>query len=123
PIRRSELMTRAAGAICLGLLALPLGLAGSAPAPAPKPAEERNAFFKDGKVVYLKIEIDKKETDSLRKEPRKYVKCTLKEGETEYKDAGIHLKGAVGSFRPFDDKPGLTLNMNKFAEDQLYRGM
>jgi len=117
-------MTRAvAGGVCLGLLVLPFGLFGAVPAADPTPAEERDAFFKDGKVLQLNIEIDKKETDSLRKEPRKYVKAVLKDGDKEYKDLGIHLKGAAGSFRGIDDKPGLTLNMNKFNDGQLYRGM
>jgi spore coat protein CotH len=117
-------MTRAvAGAVWLGLLALPLGLVGPAPAAAPTPAEEREKFFKDGKVVHLKVEIEKKEADLLRREPRKYVKAKLKEGDKEYVDIGIHLKGAVGSFRHLDDKPSLTLNMDKFADDQRYRGM
>jgi spore coat protein H len=35
----------------------------------------------------------------------------------------IHLKGAAGSFRHFDDKPGLTLNMDKFVDDQKFHGL
>src|SRR5262245_21093266 len=103
-------MTRAAaGGVCL--LALPLGLLASVPATEPKPAEERDKLFREGTVVHLKIEIDQKELESLRREPRKYVKAVLKEGDAVYKNIGIHLKGAAGSFRGIDDKPGLTLNM------------
>jgi spore coat protein CotH len=119
-------MTRAvAGGVCLGILALPFGLIAPSPASAtaPKPTEERDQFFKAGTVVHLKIEIDKPATESLRREPRKYVKAVLKEGEMEYKDVGIHVKGAAGSWRGIDDKPGLTLNMDKFVDDQRYRGM
>jgi spore coat protein CotH len=36
---------------------------------------------------------------------------------------GLHLKGAAGSFRGFDDKPALTLNFDKFVKNQNYRGM
>lgn len=117
----------------LGLLALPLGLLGQTQPAQPaqpaqpmavlKPAEQRDSFFKDGKVVEFKIDLTKEATESLRREPRKYVKATLTEGSLQFKDVGMHLKGAAGSSRPIDDKPGITLNMDKFADDQLYRGM
>src|SRR5262245_62183406 len=109
-------------------LSLPIllsGLIALAPAPAAgqKPAEESDAFFNAGKVVHLTIEIGPKETDSLRREPRKYVKATLKEGDKVYKDVGLHLKGAAGSFRGIDDKPNLTINMDKFDGEQLFHGL
>ena len=117
-------MTRAAiGGAVLGLFALPFLLIERLPAAAPTATEERDAFFKDGKIVHLKIEIGKKDLESLRGDPRKYVKAVLKDGDKEYKDVGIHVKGAAGSFRGIDDKPGLTLNMDKFKDDQRYRGM
>ncbi len=107
---------------CMWLLVIPIVLIVS-PAAALAPADERDAFFKAGKVVHLKIEIDKKGMESLRREPRKYVKATLKDGDKEYRDVGIHLRGAVGSFRGVDDKPGLTVNMDKFQDGLRYRGM
>jgi spore coat protein CotH len=109
---------------CLPILfALPAGLPGRVPAAEPTATEQRDAFFSEGKVVHLKIEIGKAELESLRREPRKDVKATLKDGDKTYKDVGIHVKGAAGSWRDIDDKPGLTLNMDKFADGQLYRGM
>ena len=94
------------------------------PVPAQKPADESKAFFDGGKVVKLTIELGPKELDSLRREPRKYVKATLKEDDrVVYKDVGIHVKGAAGSTRSIDDKPGLTLNMDKFAPGQRFHGM
>ena len=41
---------------------------------------------------------------------RVQVRATVKEGAGVYTNVAIHLKGAAGSFRPVDDKPGLTLN-------------
>ena len=108
----------------LGLF--PLGLIPFlVPAPAAErpPLAEREAFFKSGPVVHLKIEIGKAELESLRREPRKYVKALLKEGDRDYRDVGIHVKGAAGSWRGIDDKPGLTLNMDKFGNDQRFHGM
>lgn len=94
------------------------------PKPLSKAAKTSAEYFKSAKVVHLEIELGPKELDSLRREPRKYVKCTLKEDGTVIgKDVGIHLKGAAGSFRGIDDKPGLTLNMDKFVDGQLFHGM
>ncbi len=93
------------------------------PAPAPRPVKDRDAFFRKPAVHNINITVPKKELDKLNGDPRKYVKCTMKEGDTEYTDVGIHLKGAAGSWRGFDDKPGLTLNMDKFKDDQLYNGL
>src|SRR6516164_7137880 len=104
------------------LLCGPAALAPCA-AHAQTPAEESDAFFKNDKVLNLEIELGKKELDALRREPRKYVEATLKDGEQVYGKIGIHLKGAAGSFRGIDDKPGPTLNMNKFKEDKLFYGM
>ncbi|MCE9530740.1 MAG: CotH kinase family protein [Planctomycetes bacterium] len=89
-----------------------------------KPEDESDKFFNGSTVLRLEIEIGKKEMDLLRREPRKYVKATLKEGDKVVgTDVGIHLKGAAGSFRSIDEKPGLTLNMDKFTDGQRYRGM
>ena len=35
----------------------------------------------------------------------------------------VHLKGAAGSFRPLDDKPGLTLSFDRFRRGQLLHGL
>jgi hypothetical protein len=95
----------------------------TAPNGAASPARESKAFFTSGEVVHLSIDLDKKDLDSLRREPRKYVKATLTEGKVVYRNVGIHIRGAAGSTRGIDDKPGLTLNMNKFEEKKLFHGM
>src|SRR4051812_42678476 len=106
-------------AVVYGLLVLlPIAAQGQTP------ADESNAFFQGGKVLALALELGPKELDSLRREPRKYVKATLKEGDkVVYCDVGVHLKGAAGSFRGIDDKPCLTLNMDKFGRGQRFHGM
>ncbi len=103
------------------VVAVLVGLSG---AWAAKAAEESDAYFKNGKVLALELEIGPKEMDSLRREPRKYVKATLKaDGQVVGKDVGVHLKGAAGSYRNVDDKPGLTINMDKFVPKQRFHGM
>ena len=101
-------------------------LAGLAQPPAATPPtklSDRDQFFRDGKVLALSLEFDKKAADSLRREPRTYVKAKLKDGDKTYENVGVHLKGAAGSWRGFDDKPGLTINVDKFDDDLRYRGL
>lgn len=88
-----------------------------------KSAKESDEFFKSDKVLNLEIELGKKELDALRRDPRKYVQATLKDGDKVYAKVGVHIKGAAGSFRGIDDKPGLTINMDKFDEEKLFYGM
>ncbi|HKS35801.1 MAG TPA: CotH kinase family protein [Verrucomicrobiae bacterium] len=39
-----------------------------------------------------------------------------------YSNVALHLKGAAGSFRPFDDKPALTLSFSKHGSVQRFHG-
>ena len=106
-------------------LLLPLTLLAlvGGPASAQKPAEASASFFNSNKVLNLDITLDAKNLDLLRREPRKYAQCTIKDGDAVYAKIGIHIKGAAGSYRGIDDKPGLTLNMNKFDQEKLFYGM
>ena len=106
----------------LGLFTYGFFVLDRAPA-APTSTQQRDAFFHDGKIVHLKVDLGKNELESLRREPRKYVRATLKEGDKIFANVGIHVKGAAGSWRGIDDKPGLTLNMDKFKKDQRFHGM
>ncbi len=113
--------------LIIGFLSTPAGLLAQREQPpqaVPSKSEsQRNDFFKQGKIVRLQIDLDKQQADALRRDNRKYAKCTLKDGDSTFSDVGIHLKGAAGSFRGLDDKPGLTLNMDKYVDGQRYHGM
>jgi spore coat protein H len=54
---------------------------------------------------------------------RPETKATVTDGTRTYNEVAIHLKGAAGSFRPVDDKPGLTLNFDKFVKGQTFHGL
>lgn len=90
-----------------------------------KPRPDATAqFFTDPQVWKLKIEISPAELEKLREDNRKYVRCTLIEnGQVTYKGVAIKLKGAAGSFRELDDRPALTLNMDRFTKKQTYHGL
>ncbi len=100
----------------------------AAPPPAAKPpAREPDAsdeFFKKGMIPQLRIQVSDSELEKLKADNRKYVRCTIQENrKTTYKNVGIKLKGAAGSFREWDDRPALTLNSNKFHPGQSFHGL
>ena len=83
---------------------------------------DTNDIFSTGYAGRLKIEIPKSGISLLRQNPRTYVRATVREGAIIYTNVGVHLKGAIGSFRQVDDNPSLTLNFTKFAEGQTFHG-
>jgi spore coat protein H len=80
-------------------------------------------LFAGGAIRQLHIEIPPTGMASLRKDPRQFVRATIREEGTSYADVAVHLKGAVGSFREVEDKPGLTLDFNRFDARQRFHGL
>jgi hypothetical protein len=80
-------------------------------------------FFTDAQIPIIEIEINGANLTALRQNNREYVRATVREGKTTYTDVGIHLKGAAGSFRVFDEKPALTLNFDRFKAHQKFHGL
>lgn len=80
----------------------------------------------------IEIEIAPKDVETLRqyhwngwrgaRQERADVPATVREGGQIYTNVAVHLKGAAGSFRPFDSKPALTLNFSKNAPGQQFHG-
>jgi spore coat protein H len=89
----------------------------------PLKTDESDAFFNSLAVPLIKIEIKGTNLSNLRHDNRRYVRAKVTEGKTVYEDVGIHLKGAAGSFRGLEDRPALTLNFDKFEEDQKFHGI
>ncbi len=89
----------------------------------PKP-DESDAFFASKHIPHLKIEIGPKEVEQLNRANREYVRCTVREDDKfVYDFVGVHLKGAAGSFRGLGDKPALSLNFDKFRDNQKFHGL
>jgi spore coat protein H len=89
---------------------------------AKKPVPGADIFEKDV-VLAIEISLSDEELKQLNRDNRKYARATVKEGSTTWSNVGIHLKGAAGSFRGFDDKPALTLHFSKFTPDQKFHGL
>jgi len=114
--------------VFLGLL---LFLASATVSGVAKPAKEvrrlasSEEFFASPEISEIRIEITGTNLTALQQRNREYVRATVREGDTVYKDVAIHLKGAAGSFRSLDDSqgPALTLNFDKFHEHQKFHGL
>jgi len=103
-------------AVCSALFATPLV--------AQTPADPSAAVFKPaGPVPRVRITVDKVGLESLKGDPRKYAMGTVQIDDQTFDNVGIHVKGAVGSSRPWDDKPALTVNFDKFAKGQSWKGL
>jgi hypothetical protein len=89
-----------------------------------RPPDPSDAFFDQGEIPSLKLEISPASCEKLRGDPRNYVRATLHEnGKNTYKQVGVKLKGAAGSFRGVDDRPALTINLDKFEKGQKFHGL
>lgn len=88
------------------------------------PQDEASAFFEPPKVVKIRIEMSPQDVETFKQGHRPYAKCTIEEdGKAKYTDVGIKMKGAAGSTRGWEDRPALTLNMNKFKKKQAFHGL
>jgi hypothetical protein len=85
--------------------------------------ESAELFKHKGPLPVFRIEIDSANTDQMRRDPRRYAICTVHVGDKSYPGVGIHIKGAAGSTRPWDDKPALTLAFDKVNDKQRFRGL
>jgi len=74
-------------------------------------------------IPRIELHLDPSAVATLRVEPRVYVRATLREGTNVFGDIAVKLKGARGSFRPIDDRPAFTLNMDKFTGGQRFHGL
>lgn len=87
-----------------------------------KSAEEATRLF-ETIIPRIEITLDPDAVQSLRNQPREYVKVTLREGTNVFTNVALKLKGARGSFRPVDNLPALTINMDKFQKGQSFHGL
>jgi hypothetical protein len=87
---------------------------------APQQPDAVDEFFEHGPIPDLRIELAPDQLTKLRQNGRGYVSATVRETdpaghgpEVVYDKVAVHLKGAAGSYREVDDKPGLTLNFGR----------
>ncbi len=97
-----------------------------------KAGRKSDELFTDQAVRRLQIEIPVEGmailqgyvwNRKLNGQDRTNVLGTVREGNRVYTNVAFHLKGGLGSFRPLDDKPALTLSFEKYAPGQRFHGL
>src|SRR5215470_4974149 len=108
-----------------------LGANGEAAPAKPPKLSGTDDLFTGKSIPHLSIEISPEGMEILRHYDfdindlmeRTNVLATVREGKAVYTNVAVHLKGHLGSFRPVDSKPALTLNFNKEAKGQRFHGL
>jgi spore coat protein H len=77
-------------------------------------------LFTESKVFDISVEVPQAQLDALKKEPRVYVKATVKEGTNVYANTGFRFKGTNVSSKT--ERPSFTLKFNEFITDQRFYG-
>ncbi len=89
------------------------------PAPA---ADVADAFFSSPRIRTFEFELPPEALASLKRQPRTYVKGSVREGALVLTNVGFHLKG-MGSYRTIDEKASFAVKFDEFASDQEYSGL
>ena len=89
----------------------------------PQP-DEAASLLDTNNVHHYELELTKEAIQSLRDDPKTYVKGTFKYKDDLYENVGVKLKGKWGSFRIIqgDSKPAFTIKFNAFTKDQRFFG-
>jgi len=83
---------------------------------------DRDPFGAD--VPTLRLRIEAPAEQRLRDEPRRYAPAVLAEdGGATLDDVAVKLKGAAGSYRDYDDRPGLTVHVARNAPGRRFHGL
>ncbi len=90
--------------------------------PGRSASNSSTAGFFSEPVCQIAIEIAREDIARLRRESRKYVRADVRVSGQVFLGAGLHLKGATGSFREIDDKPAFTLNFGQFGTGPDFYG-
>lgn len=107
------------------LVAVALGLlAGAGGAPQAQAGDATDALFRSLGVPELALTVAEADVARLREAPRTYVPARLREdGQAPDLEVAVKLKGAAGSFREVDDRPALTLDVNRRVPGQRFHGL
>ena len=77
-------------------------------------------LFAEPKVLEISLDLPQAQLDALKKEPRVYVKATIKEGTNVYANTGFRFRGTNVSGKTA--RPSFTLKFNEFITDQRFQG-
>ena len=76
-----------------------------------------------GMIPTIQILLSEDDIQALHDDARRYVEGKMVIGDKTYKGVALKLKGASGSFRPIDQKPAWTVNLDKFKGAERFQGL
>ena len=121
PFSRRKFLRTGAALAAGGAAAVALSPAVALAQRAPDP---RAKLFETGRMVKVMIDLTPEQMETLRKKPREKVAAKVTDDANKvYREVSVHLRGGAGSFRPFDEKCGFTLIMDKWTDAQRFHGM
>ena len=108
----------------IAALALAASAFAAKPDAADNDAKHRAAQteFLRGPMVSIAFEVKVEDIEALEKNPRHYVEGKMTVGDKTWKGVALKLKGASGSFKPVNEKPCFTLNLDKFKGAERFHG-
>ncbi len=80
-------------------------------------------IFDHPTILNFQIQLAETNFQALRTNAREYTSVTVIVDGKEYRRVGLKLKGAAGSFRGIDDRPSISLNFDKWINDQRVFGL
>ncbi len=84
-----------------------------------------DTFWETPIVRSYHLELTEASMESLRDQPKEYVRGVFRENGKTYEDVGVRLKGGWGSFRMLDgrSKTAFTIKFNQFKPKQRFHGL
>ncbi|XZE20966.1 CotH kinase family protein [Pirellulaceae bacterium SH449] len=92
-------------------------------APAKDAKPESGAILFGTSVHDVQIEISESTMREVEADHRPYGRAQLVINGEASPSSGLKLKGAAGSYRHFDEKPGFTIKLDKFRKKQSFDGI
>lgn len=80
-------------------------------------------LFEGRSVPGFTLELGSEAMQSLRDQPREWVRATLVTGSNRFPDVAVHIKGSQGSLQSIDERPALTVSLNRFAPGRKFEGL
>lgn len=106
---------------CVLVMCGTVGIAAEGGSKTPKKSPAGSDLFAEPRVHEIRIELTEAALNSLRQDPRRYVKATVRCDGLVFADTGLRLKGSA-AFEGFEKKPGVMLKFDEFVKDQEWQG-
>jgi len=86
--------------------------------------DDSDAYFARGPIHELRLVVSREAEAALRESPREYAPVVVEiDGKARLEGGGVKLKGAAGSYQEWDQRPALTIKLDKFEGKDQFHGL